>query len=201
MLSLLPDDTIPRWDLAPPLLCIHGLHGGHLLPSGPGHLARRSLHVLGPSLYSLQLPRVLHSHHLSYPLLRGLGVHYFTVTRYPGIWIVLPRTFIESPIIPALAADPRFRDSMRLVHRYSLLPFMTPRQFFYPRVVLKFYHTTTSRGVSNQMQLQFSIDGRLGILRASDITAALGLPVVLANFANYQQWPHPSPREMVRSLS
>ena len=88
--------------------------------------------------------------------------------------------------IPALEADPRFRDSMRLVQRYSLLSFMTPRQFFYPRVVLEFYHTMTSRGVSDQMQLQFSIDGRPGILRASDITAALGLPVVLANSADYQ---------------
>ena len=103
--------------------------------------------------------------------------------------------------IPALAADPRFRDSMRLVHRYSLLPFMTPRQFFFPWVVLEFYHTMTSRGVSNPMQLQFSIDGRPGLLRASDITAALGLPVFLANLADYRQWPHPSPREMVRSLS
>ena len=90
---------------------------------------------------------------------------------------------------------------MRLVHRYSLLPFMTSRQFFYPRVVLEFYHTMTSQGVSNQMQLQFSIDGRPGILRASDITTALGLPVVLANSTDYRQWPHPSPREMVRSLS
>ena len=75
---------------------------------------------------------------------------------------------------------------MRLVHRYSLLPFMTPRQFFYPRVVLEFYHTMTSRGVSNQMQLQFNIDDRPGLLRASDITAALGLPVVLANSADYR---------------
>ena len=48
--------------------------------------------------------------------------------------------------IPALTADQRFRDSMRLIQRYSLLPFMTPRQFFYPRVVLEFYHTMTSRG-------------------------------------------------------
>ena len=103
--------------------------------------------------------------------------------------------------IPALAADPWFRDSMRLIHRYSLLPFMTPRQFFYPQVVIEFYHTMTSWGVSNQMQLHFSIDGRPGVLRASDITAALGLPVVLANSADYRQWPHPSPREMVRSLS
>ena len=90
---------------------------------------------------------------------------------------------------------------MRLVHRYSLLPFMTPRQFFYPQVVLECYHTMTFRGVSNQMQLQFSIDGRPRVLRASDITAALGLSVVLANSMDYRQWPHPSPREMVRSLS
>ena len=78
---------------------------------------------------------------------------------------------------------------------------MSPRQFFYPRVVLEFYHTMTSRGVSDQMQLRFSVDGRPWILRASDITATLGLPVVLANSADDGQWPHPSPREMVRSLS
>ena len=88
--------------------------------------------------------------------------------------------------IPTLATDSRFRDSMRLVHKYSLLSFMTPRQFFYPRVVLEFYHTMTSRGVSDQMQLRFSIDGRPGVLRASNITAALGLPVVLANSTDYR---------------
>ena len=90
---------------------------------------------------------------------------------------------------------------MRLVHRYSLLAFMTPRLFFYRRVVLAFYHIMTSRGVSNPMQLQFSIDGRPGLLRTLDITTALGLPVVLANSVDYRQWPHPSPREMVHSRS
>ena len=34
-----------------------------------------------------------------------------------------------------------------------------------------------------------------------DITAALGLPVVLANSTNYWRWPQPSQREMVRSLT
>ena len=48
--------------------------------------------------------------------------------------------------VPALMADHRFRDSMRLIEHYSLLPFMTPRQFYYPRVVLQFYHSMTSRG-------------------------------------------------------
>ena len=103
--------------------------------------------------------------------------------------------------IPALTVDPWFRDSMRLVQRYSLLPFMSLRQFFYPRVVLEFYHTMTSREVSDQMQIWFSIDGCPRILRASDITAALGLLVVLENSTNYRQWPQPSPKEMIRSLS
>ena len=40
--------------------------------------------------------------------------------------------------VPALMADPRFRDSIRLIEHYSLLLFMTPRQFYYPRVVLQF---------------------------------------------------------------
>ena len=103
--------------------------------------------------------------------------------------------------IPALTADPRFKDSMRLIKIYSLLPFMSPRQFFYPQVVLEFYHTMTSRGASGQMQLWFSIDGRPGVLRATGITAALSLPVVLVNSTEYRQWPQPSPREMVISLS
>ena len=103
--------------------------------------------------------------------------------------------------IPKLTADQRFRDSMRLIQRYSLLPFMTMRQFFYPRVVLEFYHTMTSRGAPSEMEIRFSIDGRPGVLRAADITAALGLPVVLANSTDYQRWPQPSQREMVRSLA
>ena len=48
--------------------------------------------------------------------------------------------------VPTLTTDPRFRDSMRLITHYSLLSFMTPRQFYYPRVVLQFYHSMTSRG-------------------------------------------------------
>ena len=102
---------------------------------------------------------------------------------------------------PALTTDQQFRDSMRLIRQYSLLPFMTPRQFFYPRVVLEFYHTMTSRGVPSPLEIRFSIDGRPGVLRAADITAALGLPVVLANSTDYQRWPQPSQREMVRSLA
>ena len=103
--------------------------------------------------------------------------------------------------IPALTTDGRFRDSMRLIRQYSLLPFMAPRQFYYPRVVLKFYHIMTSRGVPSRLEHWFSIDGRPGVLRAVDITAALGLPAALANSAGYRDWPQPSQREMVRCLT
>ena len=103
--------------------------------------------------------------------------------------------------VPALTADPRFRDSMRQITQYSLLPFMTPRQFYYPRVVLHFYHSMTSRGVPSPLELQFTIDDRPGVLRAADISAALGLPVELANSGGYRDWPQPSQTEMVRCLA
>ena len=103
--------------------------------------------------------------------------------------------------VPTLMADPRFRDSMRLIEHYSLLPFMTPRQFYYPRVVLQFYHSMTSRGVHSPLELRFTIDDRPGVLRAADISAALGLQTVQANARGYRDWPHPTHREMVRSLA
>ena len=103
--------------------------------------------------------------------------------------------------LPAFSVDPGLRDSMLLVQRYHMEPFMVPRQFYYPRVVIEFYHMMTSRREANPTALHFSIDSRPRILRASDITAALHLPVVLANAAGYRQWPHPSTREMVWLLS
>ena len=103
--------------------------------------------------------------------------------------------------VPALTADPRFRDSMRLIEHYSLLPFMTPRQFYYPRVVLQFYHSMTSRGVPSPLELRFTIDDRPGVLRAADISAALGLQTVQANSRGYRDWPQPTQREMVRILA
>ena len=103
--------------------------------------------------------------------------------------------------VPALTADPRFRDSMRLIEDYSLLPFMTPRQYYYPRVVLQFYHSMTSRGAAGPLELQFSIDDRPGVLRSADISAALGLRIPPANAEGYRAWAHPPQREMVRILA
>ena len=70
---------------------------------------------------------------------------------------------------------------------------MVPRQYFYPRVVFEFYQTMTSKGEQHPTALHFSVDGRQGVLRASDIAATFGLPVALANSADYRQWPHPHP--------
>ena len=103
--------------------------------------------------------------------------------------------------VPALTADPRFRDSMRLIADYSLLPFMTPRQYYYPRVVMQFYHSMTSRGAAGRLEFQFSIDDRPGVLRAADISAALGLRIPPANSEGYRDWVHPPQREMVRILA
>ena len=108
----------------------------------------------------------------------------FTGDPIPGNVDLHVKDFHREPFydVPALTTDPRFRDSMRLITQYSLLPFMTPRQFYYPQVVLQFYNSMTSRGVPSPLELQFSIDGHQGVLRAADISAALGLPTELANF-------------------
>ena len=94
--------------------------------------------------------------------------------------------------VPTMTADPRFRDSMRLIEHYSLLPFMMPRQFYYPRVVLQFYHSMTSRGAPSPLELRFTIHDRPGVLRAVDISAALGLQTVQANSRGYREWPQPT---------
>ena len=103
--------------------------------------------------------------------------------------------------VPALTADPRFRASMRLIEDYSLLAFMTPRQYYYPRVVRQFYHSMTSRGADGPRELQFSIDDCRGVLRAADISSALGLRIPPANSEGYRDWAHPTQREMVRLLA
>ena len=184
MLSSHPGDTTPGWDLAP-LSC-----ASTTTPEGPSFQAGPDIWPGGVFAFQAQafassncsefIASVIPSFRDRRPL--------FSCVLIPENMNFRAKDFHGESYydILALAADPWFRDSMRLVQRYSLLPFMSPRQFFYPRVVLEFYHTMTSRGVSDQMQLRFSIDGRPGILRASDITAALGLPVVLANSTYYR---------------
>ena len=127
----------------------------------------------------------------------------FVGTSIPGNVGLHARDFHRESFydVPALTADPRFRDSMRLITQYSLLPFMTPRQFYYPRVVLQFYHSMTSWGAPSLLELRLSIDDRPRVLRAADISAALGLQTEQANSGGYRDWPHPTQREMVHCLA
>ena len=59
----------------------------------------------------------------------------------------------------------------------------------------------TSRGAAGPLELQFSIDDHPGVLRAADISAALGLRIPPANAKGYRAWAHPPQREMVRILA
>ena len=57
------------------------------------------------------------------------------------------------------------------------------------------------QGDPNPTALHCFIDGREGILLATNMAAKFNLLVVLENLAEYRQWPHPSSREMVRILA
>ena len=59
----------------------------------------------------------------------------------------------------------------------------------------------TSWGVPSPLEIRLSIDGSPRVLQAMDITAALSLPVVLANSTYYRRWPQPSQLQMVRCLA
>ena len=67
--------------------------------------------------------------------------------------------------------------------------------------MLQFYHSMTSRGAPSLLELRFSIDDRPGVLRAVDISAALGLQTVQANSGGYRDWPQPTQWEMVLILA
>ena len=59
----------------------------------------------------------------------------------------------------------------------------------------------TSRGAPSPLELRFTIDDRREVLRAADISAALGMQIPQANSRGYRDWPHPPQREMVCILA
>ena len=121
----------------------------------------------------------------------------------PGNADISSRPFQQESFydVPGLMADPRYQESMRLIKRYSLLPFMTPRQFYYPRVVRQFYHSMTSRDADGPLEIHFRIDDRRGVLSPAVISAALRLHIPPRNAEGYRDWAHPPPRAMVRALA
>ena len=121
----------------------------------------------------------------------------------PGNADIRSRSFQQESFydVPGLMADPRYQESMRLIERYSLLPFMTPRQFYYPRVVRQFYHSMTSRDADGPLEIHFRIDDRPGVLSPAVISTALRLRIPPRNAEGYRDWAHPPPMTMVRVLA
>ena len=78
---------------------------------------------------------------------------------------------------------------------------MTPRQFYYPRVVRQFYHSMTSKEIDGPLEIHFRIDDRRGVLSPAVISAALRLRIPSRNAEGYRDWAHPPHREMVRALA
>ena len=67
---------------------------------------------------------------------------------------------------------------------------MTPRDLFYPRVALDFYHSMTTHRVRDPNVIHFTIDGRHGILGAIHITEALYIPYEPVSPVDYREWAH-----------
>nr|CAN82875.1 hypothetical protein VITISV_035364 [Vitis vinifera] len=103
--------------------------------------------------------------------------------------------------IEALRQQPELRDSFRLLQRYHMEDLLTPRQFYYPRVVIDFYQSMTTRGLRNPTLIQFTIDGRQGAIRARHIVEALRIPYEPVIQADFREWSSFSQSDMVRILS
>ena len=78
---------------------------------------------------------------------------------------------------------------------------MTPREFFYPRLVLDFYQSMTTHGVPSPTSIHFTIDGGRGILETRDIVEALQIPFEPIDPSAFSQWSLVSQRDMVCILS
>ncbi|KAL6310923.1 hypothetical protein AAG906_027986 [Vitis piasezkii] len=84
-------------------------------------------------------------------------------------------------LLPKLQSHTAFK-------RYHIEPFMTPRSFYYPRVVLDFYQTMTTRGVQDPIAIHFVIDGQHGILEARDIAASMHFPPIPEDLGSFRHW-------------
>ena len=116
----------PRWDLGPPPRYLRDDLGGTDPPRGPEHQVQGSLHHLGLNRHLHRQQR--RAHRPIYGLLRGSDGPFLLGPRYRGMSICARDFHGESYYdVSALTVDLRFRDSMRLIAHYSLLPFMTPR--------------------------------------------------------------------------
>ena len=101
----------------------------------------------------------------------------------------------------AMRQQPELQDSYGLLERYHLEHFMTPREFFHPRVALDFYQSMTTCGVQSPTTMHFSIDGRPGVLEVRHIAEALQIPYEPKDPSAFRQWSPVAQRDMVHILS
>ena len=96
--------------------------------SGPGESSRSRSEPSPPPADEGSSPQLSPASRIMRPM--------FTGDPIPGNVDLRAKDFHRESFydVPALTTDPWFRDSMRLITQYSLLPFMTPWQFYYPRV-------------------------------------------------------------------
>ncbi|KAL6331738.1 hypothetical protein AAG906_016734 [Vitis piasezkii] len=103
--------------------------------------------------------------------------------------------------IEAIRQQSELRDSFGLLQRYHLERFITPKEFFYPRVAMDFYQSITTQGAQSPTAIHFNIDGRQGILEARHIVEALHIPYEPVDPTHFREWSPISQRDMVRILS
>lgn len=103
--------------------------------------------------------------------------------------------------IEALRQQPELRDSFHLLQKYHMEHLLTPRQFYYPRVVLDFYQSMTTRGVRDPTLIYFTIYGCQDAIGALHIAEALRIPYGPVTQADFREWSSFSQRDMVHILS
>ncbi|RVW25248.1 Transposon Tf2-11 polyprotein [Vitis vinifera] len=94
--------------------------------------------------------------------------------------------------VAAFRLQPQLRDSFHLLRRYHMEQLLTPRDFFYPRVVMDFYQSMTTHHVRDPTVIHFTIDRRHGILGARHIAEALLIPYEPTRPEDYRVWTNPS---------
>ena len=118
-------DTRLEWDLGPLPRYLRDDAGGPALQAGldikPGESSRSRPEPSPSPADEGSSSQLSPASRIRHPL--------FTGDPIPGNVDLRARDFHKEPYyyLPALTTDPWFRDSMRLITQYSLLPFMTPR--------------------------------------------------------------------------
>ena len=90
--------------------------------------------------------------------------------------------------LEVMCQQPKLWDSFGLLQRYHLERLMTPREFFYPIVVMDFYQSMTTRDVQSPTTIHFTIDECQGILEVRHIPEALHILYELVDPTEFREW-------------